>query len=133
MPLAQRQADPGMPVDEALDDAGQGVARLRVRGGDDQTAGVAAGVLLANAADVLGIAQDALGDFEYRPARLCDRRQAFAAALENGHPEFVFEQLDLLGDPRLRGVERRGGLRDIESAARHFDEIAQLLEFHRRP
>jgi hypothetical protein len=38
-----------MPVDEVLDHRRQRVARLRVRGGDDQAAGIAAGVLLADA------------------------------------------------------------------------------------
>jgi hypothetical protein len=43
------------------------IARLRVRGGDDQAARLAAGVLLADAPDVLGVAQHALGDLEHRP------------------------------------------------------------------
>ena len=130
MPLVQRQANPGMPVDKVLDHCRQRIARLRMGSGDDQAAGVAASVLFADAPDVLGIAQNAFGNFEHRPAGLGDRRQAFAAALEDGHPEFVFEQPDLLGDPRLRGIKRLRGFGDIETTARHFDEIAELLEFH---
>jgi hypothetical protein len=65
------------------------------------------------------------------PPRLGDRRQALAAALEDGDPEFLLEQPDLFRNPRLRGVERLRGLRHVEATASDFDEIAQLLELHR--
>jgi hypothetical protein len=119
-----------MPVDEVLDDGWQGVARLGMRGGNHQAAGIAVGIFLADAPDVLGFAQHAFGNFEHCPAGFGDRRQALAAPLENGHPEFLFEQPDLLGDPRLRGIQRLRSLRNIETTTRHFDEITELLEFH---
>jgi hypothetical protein len=56
--------------------------------------------------------------------------QALAAALENDDPEFVLEQLDLLGNPRLRGMQRFRRLGNVEATARDFDEIAELLELH---
>jgi hypothetical protein len=56
--------------------------------------------------------------------------QALAAALENDDSEFILEQLDLLGNPGLRGMQRRRRLGNVEATARDFDEIAELLELH---
>jgi hypothetical protein len=126
----QGQPDPGMAIDEALDDGRQGVTRLRMRRCDDQAAGVATGVLLADAPDVLRVAQHAFGNRDHRPPRLGDRQQALAAALENDDSEFVLEQLDLLGNPGLRGMQRFRRLGNVEATARDFDEIAELLELH---
>ena len=56
--------------------------------------------------------------------------EALAAALEDGHPEFVLEQFDLLRNARLRGEQRLGRLRDVEALALDFDDVAKLLKFH---
>jgi hypothetical protein len=45
---------------EPLDDLRQRVTRLGVGGGDDEVAGLAAGELVGDAAQVLGVEQDAL-------------------------------------------------------------------------
>jgi hypothetical protein len=61
---------------------------------------------------------------QHRLARLGNAGEALAAALEDGDPEFVLEQLDLLRNARLRGVQRLGRLRDIEALALDFDDVA---------
>ncbi|EXI75276.1 MAG: hypothetical protein AW07_01177 [Candidatus Accumulibacter sp. SK-11] len=128
--LMQRQPHLRMTVDELLDHRRQCIARLRVGGGDDQAARLATGMFLADATDVLCVAQHAPGHLEDCPARLGDRRQPLATALEDAHSEFVLEQPDLLRDSRLRGVERLGGLGHVEAAALDFDDVTQLLQLH---
>ena len=99
-------------------------------GGEDQPAAVAGSEVGAGPLQVLGFAQDAPGDVQHHLPGLGDAGKALAAALENGHPELVLEQLDLLGNARLRGIERLRRLRNIESLALDFDDVTQLLEFH---
>ena len=96
-------------------------------GSDDQTARIAAGVLFADPLDIFRFAQDALGDFDDALARLGNRRQPLATALENNDAQFIFQQLDLLGNPWLRGIENIRRLGDIQPVVRHFNKITELL------
>jgi hypothetical protein len=46
------------------------------------------------------------------------------------HPELVLQGADLLRDPRLGGMQRLGGLRDVQAAARNLGKATELLKFH---
>jgi len=77
-----------------------------------------------------------------RPERLTQRQQAklqtiehvnrrlYRAYLLKEQLRLVFQQPDLLTDPRLRRVQRLRGLRHIQAATHDFTKIAELLEFH---
>ncbi|MPN57162.1 hypothetical protein SDC9_204856 [bioreactor metagenome] len=104
-----------------------------MRRGQHQATAVPGCELGAGPFQVFGFAQDALGNAEHYLARLGDPGKTFAAPLEDGHPQFIFKQLDLLGDTGLRGVERFGRLGDVQALALDFNDITELLEFHFRP
>ena len=76
---------------------------------------------------IFRIAQDALGDIENDAARLRDVHHALAVANEDLHAKLFFEQADLLADPRLGGIERGCGFRQIEAPARDLLQVTQLL------
>ena len=82
------------------------------------------GEVLARALQVGGLGEHALGDREHRLARLGDRGDALAVAHEDLHAELLFQALDLLRDPGLRGMQRLGGGRDVQSAARDLAGVA---------
>jgi hypothetical protein len=102
-------------------------------GRQHQAPGRSAGELRAGPLEIVGFAQDALGDRQHRLARLGQAAEALAAALEDRHPQFLLEQLDLLGNARLRRIQSLGRLRNIQTLALDFDNVTQLLEFHDRP
>jgi hypothetical protein len=51
-------------------------------------------------------------------------------AREHLDAELVLERADLLRDAGLLGVQRFGGLGNVEAPPHHLGEIAKLLEFH---
>ena len=102
-----------------------------MRGGDGQFTLFLAGEFFAYPLEVPGFTQDGAGDVQYLSARLADGHHALAVADEHLHAQFVLEQPDLLGNARLRGVQFFGGFGHVQSLAGHFDQIAQLLQFHR--
>ena len=108
----------------------QRIARLGMGRCQNQPAALTAGKFRTGPLEIFGFAQDAFGNRQHRLARLGDAGEAFAAAFEDRHPQFFLEQLDLLGNPWLRGEQRLGGFGDVESLALDFDDVAQLLEFH---
>ena len=59
-----------------------------------------------------------------------DAREVAAVAHEDLESELVFEQLDLLADAGLRGVQLLGGGGDVEAVLGDGGEIAQLVQFH---
>ena len=59
-----------------------------------------------------------------------DAREIAPLAHEDLEAQLVLEQLDLLADARLRGVQLLRGGRDVQAALRHRREIAQLVQFH---
>jgi hypothetical protein len=97
---------------------------------DGQRAELVVRELLARAPQVLGLGEDALGDRHHRLARLGDRHQALAVADEYLDAELVLERADLLGHPRLGGMQGLGRLGDVEPAAGHLGEAAELLQLH---
>ena len=129
--LVDHQLDLRVAPLEGGDRLGQGIARLGVSGGYRQSAELVVGELLAGAAQVLRLGEDALGDGDHRLARLGDRNQALAVAHEHLDLQLVLQRADLLGHPRLGGVQGLGGLGHVQAAAGDFGEAAQLLELHR--
>ena len=122
--FAQGQPHLRIPLGEARHHRGQRVTRLGVRGGDDQRAAAAGIEFAPDLAQVVGVAQDALGDVEHDLARLGQCGDAFAFAHEYGHAEFFLQQADLFADARLRGKQRFRGIRDLQSVAGDFAQIA---------
>ena len=89
--LVQAQLHAGIALDELLDRRRQGVARLRVRGGDGQAAAVLRVEFLGDLLEVAGIVQHALGDRQHGLARLGDRDDALAVAHEDLDTQFLFQ------------------------------------------
>ena len=79
----------------------QRIARLGVRRTDGQGAELVVGELLAGAAQVARLGEDALGDRDHRLSGLGDRDQALAAH-EHFDAELVLEGADLLDTPAGR-------------------------------
>ncbi len=80
--------------------------------------------------EVPRIVKHALRDGQNGFARLGDRDDALAVAHEDLNTQFLFQQFDLLADAGLRGVQRAGGIRDIQSLAHDLVEETQLLQVH---
>jgi hypothetical protein len=91
----------------------QRVARLSMGGGNGEGAELVVGELLARAAQVARLGEDALGDRHHRLAGLGDRHQALAVAHEDLDPELVLERADLLRHPGLGGVQGLGRLGNV--------------------
>ena len=128
----QVQADVGVLVAELLDHLGQHVAGLRVRGRDRERAARLVLELLGQVLDVADLAQDADRAVDHLLPGRRDPREVAPVAHEDLEAELVLEQLDLLADARLRGVQllRRGG--DVETGLGDGREIAELMQFHPR-
>jgi hypothetical protein len=111
----QVQADIGVLVSELLDHLGQHVTGLRVGGSDRERAARFVLELLGQVLDVADLAQDAGRAVDHLLPGRRDPCEIAPVAHEDLEPELVLEQLDLLADARLRGVEllRRGG--DVET------------------
>ncbi|MNT82368.1 hypothetical protein D3C72_2220900 [compost metagenome] len=93
-------------------------------GGDGERTFRFLGEFVADALEVLCLAQDALRDAQHFLARLRHRDHALAVADEHLDAEFVFQQADLLGDARLRGVQLFGRLGHVQALLGDFDQIA---------
>ena len=61
-----------------------------------------------------------------------NRRDTLAAADENLHAQFLFQQAYLLRHARLRGKQSLRRLRHIQVMAVHLHRVAQLLQLHRQ-
>ena len=128
--LVQRQAHLGVGLAELGHHVRQHVARLRVRGGDDDLALLAIGELLAEPLDVGRVDQHALDDLHHLLAGVGEAEQPLAAAHEQLDAEFVLQVADVLADARLRGVQRVRHLGQVEVAPHGLADDAQLLEVH---
>jgi len=73
-----------------------------------------------------------LGLREHRLPGRRERHELLAAALEQLDAELLFELANLLAHAGLRGVQARGGGRDVQIPAHDLDQVSQLLEFHAR-
>ena len=120
----------GIARRELAQDLGQHVARLRVRGGDRQRAGVLAAKLVGHALEIGDFAQRAPrgGDHDLAGGR--ERREPLALAHENRHTELVLELTDLLADAGLRRKQRFGGVGHVEAVIDDGAQIFELLEVH---
>ncbi|MNG98126.1 hypothetical protein D3C79_572570 [compost metagenome] len=120
-------------LDEIADHRWQRITGLGVRGGDGQGALLLVGELLGDLLDAFDLAQDLAGGIDDALTRGGDTGQVLAATRKDFNTQFIFEQADLLADPRLRGIQtlRRRG--DVEVVVRHFPDVAQLLKLHRFP
>ena len=131
--LVHVQGDFRVLLDEVADHRRQGIARLRVGGGDGQRALLLVGEFLGDLLDALDLAQDLAGGIDDALAGRGDAGQVLAAAGEDFDAQFVLEQADLFADTGLGGVQalRRRG--NVEVMVRHFPDVAQLLKLHRYP
>jgi hypothetical protein len=64
---------------------------------------------------------------------LGDAAQPLAVAREDVDAEFFFQLEDGLADARLRGVQRLGGLGQVEVAAHRLLHEAELVQVHAVP
>ena len=115
---------------ELLDDRREHVARLGVRRADGERAAVLVLQVVRDALDVLHLAQDLHRPVDDLLAGGRDFRQRAAAADKDAEAELILEQLQLLADSRLRGMQLFGGRRDIQAALGDGSEVPELLEFH---
>ena len=128
--LMQTQMDLGEFEFESLHHARQRIARLGMGGGDSQLPSAAIAVFLGEILDVLGIEQHALDQHQQFLAGLGEPQQSLALAHENIDAEFHFQIAYVFRHAGLRGVERVGGLGQVEIPSNRFPDDAQLLEIH---
>jgi hypothetical protein len=86
--------------------------------------------LLADALEVAHLAHDQLDAAQHVLAGLGHPLQALAVAGEDLDAEFLFQLDDGLGDAGLRGVQRLGGLGEVEVAPGRFLDKPELVEVH---
>jgi hypothetical protein len=101
-----------------------------VGGGDGEAAAVLRGELLADALQAIDFLHDQLHRAQHRPARLGQAADALAVAGEDIHTQLFFQLDDGLGDARLRGVERLGGLGEVEVLPYCFANETELMKIH---
>ena len=128
--LVQADADFGPGLAQAGDGLGQHVARLGVGGGDGEGAGVLRGVFLADAFEVVHLAQDDGNAFQHVAARFGDAFEAFAVAGEDVDAQLLLKVDDGLGNAGLRGVQNARGFGEVEVAARGFLDETELVQVH---
>ena len=128
--LVQVEGDLRIALAEVLDHRRQGIARLRMGGGNGQPSRRLLGKLLTRAPEVVGIVEHALHDRDDRRADFGQRGQALAGAHEDLDAELVLELADLPADARLRGMQGPRDLGQVESLPDCFSNRAQLLEVH---
>jgi hypothetical protein len=103
-----------------------------VGGGNAEGAAVLGAVLLADALEVADLAHDQLDALEHMLAGLGDALEALAVAREDVHAQLFLQLDDGLGDAGLRGVQRLGGLGEVEVAAGGLLNEAELVQVHKR-
>jgi hypothetical protein len=128
--LVQADADLGVGLSQRGDRPGQHIARLGVGGGDRQCAAVLRRILLADALEVVDLAQDDLDALEHLLTGLGHPLDALAMARKNLDAQLVFQLDDGLGHAGLRGVQRLGGLGQVEVAAHRFLNEPELVQVH---
>lgn len=129
-PLLHVQGHIGILAGEVADHRRQRVARLGVSGGDGEAPATLVAELLGHLLDVLGQTQHFAGELDDGLPGRRHPGQVLAAAGEDLHPQLILQQADLLGDPRLGGVEALGRGRNVEVMASDFPDVTQLLQLH---
>ena len=127
------QGDVRVLFDKGADHRRQGITCLGVGGGNRQGAFLLVGELLGDLLNAFDFAQNLASGVDDALAGRGDAGQVLAAAGENFHAQFVFQQADLFADAGLRGVEALRGGRYVEVVMRDFPDVAQLLELHKNP
>src|SRR5690606_16502790 len=112
--LVQVQLDLRIALPELADNRWQHVAGLRVRGADGERAAAVAALLVRQTLDALDLLEDLERPLDDLLPRRRDARQGSALAQEDGKAELVLELLELLADPRLRGVQPLRGGGDVQ-------------------
>jgi len=87
-------------------------------------------VLRGQAFDALRLLQDAQRPVDHLLAGGGDTGEIAALAHENLEAELILQQLDLLADARLGGMQLLGGCRDVQPTLGNGREIAQLVKLH---
>ena len=128
--LVQHDLDLGVARRELAQHLRQHVARLRVRGGDRQRAGVLAAEFVGDALQVRDLAHRAPRGRDDDLAGGRERRQPLALAHEHRQAELVLELADLLADARLRREQRFGGVGHVEAVVDDRAEVLELLQVH---
>src|SRR5690606_27195369 len=75
------------------------------------------------------VGQGLAGFLEKQPAGV-GQRHVPVAALEQAHPEFLFQGLDLLAQRRLGNAQHLSGAAEMQLLG-DGDEIAQVAQFHK--
>ncbi len=101
--------------------------------GDGERALLLVGKLLGDLLDTFDLAQDLASGVDDALSSRGDTRQMLAAASKYLDAQFVFEQANLLADPRLRGIQALRCRGDVEVMVRYFPDVAQLLKLHMCP
>ena len=128
--LMQFELDAWVLRDEITHHQWQRVTRLGMRSSQHQSPGIAGSKLGAGTFQILGFTQNAFGNIEHHLTRLGDARKPLATSFENRYPQFILQQLHLLGDTGLRGEKGFRRLGNIKPLTLNFDDITQLLKFH---
>ena len=105
----------------------QHVARLGVGGGDRQGATVLRAELFADALQVTHLAHDDFDAAEHVLAGFGDAFEALAVAGKNLYAQLFFQFDDGFGHARLRGVQRFGGLGQVQATPGGFLDEAELV------
>ncbi|MNT14255.1 hypothetical protein D3C72_1492520 [compost metagenome] len=130
--LVQADGDLGVVFAQLGHGRGQHIAGLRVGGGNRERTAVLRAELVADALQVTHFAHDDLNALEHLQAGLGDALQALAVASEDVDAQLFLQLDDGLGDTGLRGVQRLGGLGQVEVAARGLLHEAELMQVHKR-
>ena len=116
------QAHLGEALRKGLDHGGQGVAGLGMGGGDGQSAAGLIGKLITHLFDIVHLLQHPLDHGDDDLPRLGQTGQTFTLTLEDQNIKLLLQQLNLIADPRLGGVQYFGGGGDVESHAHNFPD-----------
>lgn len=121
----------GIALPKSLDDRGQHVTRLGVRGTDGLRSARLVFEVGADAFDILGLAQQFQGVPDDPLAGGRDSGERAPSTYEYVEPKLVFEELELLAHRGLRRTQFGRGGRNIEIVLRDGREKPELLYLHR--
>ncbi len=127
----QVQAHVRVFIAELLDDFGQYIARLGMGGADGEAAPALVPQFGGEIPDGLGLLEDLQRPLDDLLARRGDPGEVASFAGEDLKAQLILQQLDLLADSGLRGMQLLGGRRYVKSTLGHGRQVAQLVQFHR--
>jgi hypothetical protein len=126
----QMELHVGIALPENLDNRGQHVTRLGMRGTDGQRAAVLVFELGGYALDILRLTQEFQRVPDDTLTRWRDLGERAPTPHEYVEPEFVFQELELLAHRGLCRTQFGRGGRNIEIVLRDSREKTQLLYLH---